>query len=245
MKKTIIALGFALPAALFAMAAGAQTNVPVMGPGMMGWYPYGTYGAPAADATGTAAAPDSAEAAEGQAIAGQLQAGQISCSDLTQSDFQALGEYYMGSMMGAWDSVMDQQMGAASDAMHIAMGERFSGCYPSTAAQGGWSTPWGNNNYGYMPMMNWGYGGYGPMMGYGYGYDNWGPLGFLFGIFWIAVLIVVLVLLIRWVRSARHGGSPPYRTGEHHSAMSILKERYAKGEIDRKEFEEKKKDIEG
>ena len=59
-------------------------------------------------------------------------------------------------------------------------------------------------------------------------------------IFWI-LIIVGLVFLIRWLiqntRSAKsEGGS---------RALDILKERYARGEIDRTEFEAKKKGIAG
>jgi putative membrane protein len=87
----------------------------------------------------------------------------------------------------------------------------------------------------------------------GGGYDGrfWGPGGMhgwgmgWFGIlfmafFWIA-LIVGLVLLIKWVVQSKRSmdGAP----GHGSRAMDILRERYAQGEIDKKEFEEKKRDL--
>jgi putative membrane protein len=79
-------------------------------------------------------------------------------------------------------------------------------------------------------------GGYGMMDGYGLGF-GWGGaiIGF---IFWILVIIFI-VAIIRWaVRGGRHS-----RWEGKDSAIEILKERYAKGEIDKKEFEEKMKDL--
>jgi len=56
-------------------------------------------------------------------------------------------------------------------------------------------------------------------------------------IFWI-VVVIGIVFLIRWlVQSTRGGG------GSAESALEILKRRYAKGEINKKEFEQKKKDL--
>jgi putative membrane protein len=81
--------------------------------------------------------------------------------------------------------------------------------------------------------------GHGPgMMGWGSGMGWFG--GGIMVIFWIAV-IVGIALLIRWLiistRATSHGTS----SGE--SALEILKKRYARGEIDKQEFEEKKKDL--
>ncbi|MCZ7383596.1 MAG: SHOCT domain-containing protein [Candidatus Methanoperedens sp.] len=75
---------------------------------------------------------------------------------------------------------------------------------------------------------------FGMMDGYGYGmgYGMW-ILGL---IFWILV-IIGLVLLIKYLWEG--GGA---KRGEE-SALEILKKKYARGEISKEEFEEKKKDL--
>jgi len=68
-----------------------------------------------------------------------------------------------------------------------------------------------------------------------------GEHGFMGGYMWIfwIVLIVGLVFLIKWmVQHNKPGESKP-----EEDSLEILKKRYAKGEIDRQEFEQKKKDL--
>jgi putative membrane protein len=72
------------------------------------------------------------------------------------------------------------------------------------------------------------------MMG-GYGMGWFGPL--IMVVFWVAVIIGI-VFLIRWLVQSTRG-----RAGSAESALEILKRRYAKGEIEKKEFEQKKKDL--
>jgi putative membrane protein len=84
----------------------------------------------------------------------------------------------------------------------------------------------------------------GPGMMYPWG--NGSGMGWFGGIFMIVfwVLIIVgLIFLIKWLVHSSRGYSIP--SGQHASerAIDILKERYARGEIDRQEFEEKKKDL--
>lgn len=66
---------------------------------------------------------------------------------------------------------------------------------------------------------------------YGYGSGFWG-FGIVMMVLWWALVVVAIVALIRWIRSNTKTG-----IGHHGSALDILKERYAKGEITKKEFE--------
>ena len=65
--------------------------------------------------------------------------------------------------------------------------------------------------------------------------------GFMMIIFWIAIIALV-VWAVRGFRHHGHGCGSSHFPHEKR-ALDILKERYAKGEIDKKEFEEKKKDL--
>jgi len=85
------------------------------------------------------------------------------------------------------------------------------------------------------------------------GYDGWGMGPGMMGnwgmgwygaifmmIFWV-LLIVGLVFLIKWLVQTTGSGKTSAEKGSN--AMEILKERYARGEIDKTEFESKKKDL--
>lgn len=76
-----------------------------------------------------------------------------------------------------------------------------------------------------MPgMMNhWGFGWYG---------------GIFIIVFWILIL-VGLVFFVKWL--VQTGGREKSGDGETDRALAILRERYARGEIDTEEFETKKK----
>lgn len=78
------------------------------------------------------------------------------------------------------------------------------------------------------------------MRGWGY-HMGFFPIILMF-LFWIAVIVAIL-FLIRWlVASTRHHRDRKAEPTD--SALEILKIRYAKGEITKEEFEEKKRDLE-
>ncbi|MCU7917050.1 MAG: SHOCT domain-containing protein [Candidatus Thiodiazotropha sp. (ex Epidulcina cf. delphinae)] len=74
------------------------------------------------------------------------------------------------------------------------------------------------------------------MMGDGFG------MGFGGGFMWL--FWVLLIIVIVWVVKAAMGGSNS-PSEKQKTALDILKERYASGEIDKEEFEQKRKDIGG
>jgi putative membrane protein len=76
------------------------------------------------------------------------------------------------------------------------------------------------------------------MMAYGYGGAGMGWMMAANGVFWLIILVVAAVLLYRLARPHPH--SLPGAGG---SALDVLHERYVRGEIDRDEYLQKKKDL--
>ena len=74
------------------------------------------------------------------------------------------------------------------------------------------------------------------MMG-GYGMGGFG-FGGIFMILWWILIIVGIVVLVKWLV-----GSTPSHGGSSGRALDILKERYARGEIDEQEYQKKKQDL--
>ncbi len=83
------------------------------------------------------------------------------------------------------------------------------------------------------------YYGWGPhMMGWGGG---WYPMIFgpLFMILFLAVLVALAVILVRWLGGP--GSYPPHQLPPARTPLDILKERFARGEIDKAEFEDRRR----
>lgn len=182
------------------------------------------------------------EEQEGRGLWDKLQAKETACADLNDEQYGVLGEYFMGQMAGdshaAMNAMMIQTHGEdGEEQIHIVMGKRLSGCDTSAsfpAGSGGW-----------MPMMNMMWGGWSAplsnnstnnMMNFSFG--SFGGFGWIFMILWWMFIIAGIVALIKWFTNQSRGSQ-----GHEKSSLEILKERYAKGEIDKKEFEDKKKDL--
>jgi putative membrane protein len=88
-------------------------------------------------------------------------------------------------------------------------------------------------------------------MGYGYGYGpQWGMMGGMGGfggfgmIIWVIILIAIVVGVVWLVRPQTSSGTH-YLPPRQSSGLDVLEERYARGEINRDEYLQKKKDIGG
>lgn len=78
------------------------------------------------------------------------------------------------------------------------------------------------------------------MWGHMTGWNGWGGAG-MFGIvhlLWWALLIAGVVVLARWLLSTRR-----QRNSSEDRALAILRERFARGEIDKAAFEALKRDL--
>lgn len=161
----------------------------------------------------------------------QLVDSKISCDKLSDEQLEMIGEYYMEQMHpGEAHKMMDQMMGGeGSDSlkqMHIQMAKRLY-CNEEVGGMMG--------SGGMMNMMMgggmMGNSATSPMSWFG-----WGG-GLIFMILFWGLIILGIVALIKWITNQGK------REVKSKSALEILQERYAKGEIDKNEFADKKKDL--
>ena len=99
----------------------------------------------------------SKEEADGKALYEKLQAKQATCADLADSDFELIGEYFMGQRAGAsheqMNAMIKQMMGTqGEEQMHIILGRNQTGCLSGTQSS---SQPYGGMmNGGMMRRFN-------------------------------------------------------------------------------------------
>lgn len=80
------------------------------------------------------------------------------------------------------------------------------------------------------------WGNMGDWSGWGWGGMGFGLIGM--SLFWILLIVVIVVL----VKAVWGGGASTDRR-QAGTALGILKERYTRGEIEREEFEQKRRDL--
>ncbi|KKW33138.1 MAG: hypothetical protein UY76_C0008G0011 [Candidatus Uhrbacteria bacterium GW2011_GWA2_52_8d] len=175
------------------------------------------------------------EEAEGKIVWEKLQADQVTCADLSNDDFGVLGEYFMGQMMGDSHADMNAMIARmhgeeGEEQIHAVMGKRLSGCDTEAVF------PLGGSHW--MPMMSMMTGGWSSPLGFNQSNTFMMSFGWIFMVLWWVLIIAGIVALIKWFMTQSPG------TGHHkQSSLEILKERYARGEVDKKEFEEMKKNL--
>ena len=87
----------------------------------------------------------------------------------------------------------------------------------------------------------WAGGDHGRMMDHPHMWGGGGGFGMFFGlivmILVIAAIVGLIVLVVRWL-------APAKRSGAANTALDILKERFARGEIDAQEFADRRRVLE-
>ncbi len=83
------------------------------------------------------------------------------------------------------------------------------------------------------------------MRGYGYGLNGgtggtWGIVGLILNLLFVLLIVVGVILLVWWL-ARQFGAGARHETSS--KALETLKERYAKGEISKEDFDRMKKDL--
>ena len=152
------------------------------------------------------------------------------CDVLTEDQLEIIGDYFMEQMHpGESHVLMDNMMGGEGSKslkqVHINIAKRLY-CNENVYIGYGMMGSGGMMNMMGRGMM----GNYYPAS---YNYSNYG----YWNIFWILLLAVVIFLIV-WII---------YRFGikniSSETPLNILRKRFAKGEITKKEFENMKKDM--
>ena len=96
-----------------------------------------------------------------------------------------------------------------------------------------------------LAQSPYGYGGYGHG---GFMHGGWGDawhgmfLGPLMMLLFLAIATAIVVLIVRWIWGTGRGS---HHSGQDTRALDILKERFARGDIDADEYEARRKILEG
>jgi len=148
----------------------------------------------------------------------------ISCDKLTDEQLESIGDYYMEQMHpGEAHKMMDQMMGGEGSEslrqVHINMAKRLYCNEDIGGMMGGgmMNMMMGNNMMGNYPAY--------------YGYNNFWNV--LWMVFLIGAIALIVWLIYKFTKKGKESETP----------INILQKRYAKGEINKKQFEEMKKGL--
>ncbi len=174
----------------------------------------------------------------------------VSCDDLNDEQLEAIGDYYMEQMHpGEQHEVMDEMMGGEGSEslgeMHINMARSFYCGEHDMMSSGMMNTMMGRSSTGMMGssgMMEgkktYDYKKSGGMMNMIGNMGSFGWFGMGFGFIFMILFWGLIIWLVIWVINKY-----TKQAGKTESAIEILKKRFAKGEITKKQYEEMKREI--
>jgi len=163
---------------------------------------------------------------------------EANCKSLSDSQLEIIGEYYMEQIHpGESHELMHQMMGLKEgsedeEQFHINMAKVLY-CGETNAFGSGGMMSGGMMNMmmGGGNMMGYGMMGNNPMnFGYGYSYLGFWNIAWL--LFWIGIIVLIIWLIYKFIIKK-----------ETETPINILQKRYAKGEINKKQFEEMRKEM--
>ena len=161
--------------------------------------------------------------------------GTINVNKVSPTMLETLGDAVMEVMIGntAIHDQMDKNLGGDGSARLTAFHQRLGYNYLSGYPNGMMNLMSGGmmGNIGGGMMGNWNYG-YGMMNSFGWG-------GWIFGILCILIIVIIVFFIVKVVKGNK--GTGTISTDDKH--LDILKERYAKGEITKDEFDKMKQDM--
>lgn len=207
----------------------------------------------------SSASAASSEEQQGAQLLKDKDAGKVSCGALSTPDFERIGEFVMGRMLGtsathdAMNRQMTLMMGRTGETQaHVFMGRRFAGCATGDGptsfgammgmmGAGMMGSAYGGGGSG--AMMGSGASGGGQMMGFGYASrtaDGSGA-GWNSGDTVMVTLTGLLLALAVGVVVAWR----PWRRAAVNTPLQTLQVRYARGDIDQQEFDRRRQALEG
>jgi uncharacterized membrane protein len=170
----------------------------------------------------------------------KLVESKISCDELNDEQLELIGEYYMEQMHpGEAHEAMHEMMGMEEgteyhEQVHVNMAKTMY-CGEGSMMGGGMMGMMGSG--GMMDTKAYNYKKSGGMMNMmGSWPFSWFGMGI--GLLYMVLFWGLIIWLIVWLIN-KYGK----QTGKTESAMEILKKRFARGEINKKRFEEMKKEL--
>ena len=154
----------------------------------------------------------------------------VDCKDMSDSQLEIIGEYYMEQMHPTEShELMHKMMGlkegsSQEEKFHISMAQRLY-CNEGNVGYGMMGSG------GMMNMMGAGMMGVYP---YGHGLGSYGPWNALGTLFWMGIAVFICWLIYKFAIKGKQNSDTP---------LSILRKRFAKGELTKKEFGMMKKDL--